>query len=192
MAERFPVTGDETADELLATNPLALLIGMLLDQQIPMERAFLAPAMLRERLGGEFDATTIATTDPDELQVIFKGPPALHRFWGSMAKRVQALCQTIVDDYDGDPAAVWQRANTGEEVFTNLHALPGYGKEKAQIFTALLAKRFDYRPDGWREAAGPFGDDTPRSVADIGSRHAFEQVRSWKQAQRAKGLSKTD
>lgn len=192
MAQRFPVTGDEAADALLATDPLALLIGMLLDQQIPMERAFLAPALLRERLGGKLDAATIATTDPAELQAIFKGPPALHRFWGSMAKRVQALCQTLVADYDGDAKAVWQRANTGKEVFENLHALPGYGKEKAQIFTALLAKRFDYRPDGWREAAGPFGDETPRSVADIGSRDAFDQVRHWKQTQRAKGLSKTD
>jgi len=192
MAQRFPVTGDEVADQLLAANPLALLIGMLLDQQIPMERAFLAPALLRERLGDKLDAATIAATDPDELQATFKGPPALHRFWGSMAKRVQALCQTIVDNYDGDPAAVWQRASTGDELFANLHALPGYGKEKAQIFTALLAKRFDVRPDGWREAAGPFGDDTPRSVADIGSRRAFEQVRNWKQAQRAKGLSKAE
>lgn len=192
MAQRFPVTGDEAADALLATDPLALLIGMLLDQQIPMERAFLAPALLRERLGGKLDAATIAATDPAELQAIFKGPPALHRFWGSMAKRVQALCQTLVADYDGDAKAVWERANTGKEVFENLHALPGYGKEKAQIFTALLAKRFDYRPDGWREAAGPFGDETPRSVADIGSRDTFDQVRHWKQTQRAKGLSKTD
>jgi uncharacterized HhH-GPD family protein len=192
MSVSLPVTGDPEADQLLVDDPLALLIGMLLDQQVPMEWAFAAPLKLRERLGGRLDAPTIASTDPAKLEVIFKGPPALHRFPGSMAKRVQALCQQLVDDYGGDAAAVWSGAASGKELLGRVKALPGFGTEKAKIFTALLAKRFAVRPDGWEQATHPFSDDQPRSVADIGSREAFDQVRAWKKTMRAQGKSKSD
>jgi uncharacterized HhH-GPD family protein len=186
------VTGDPEADHLNNTNPLALLISMLLDQQVPMEWAFLSPWRLQERLGGRLDAAEIATHDPEAFVAMFKGPPALHRFPGSMGKRVQALCAHIVEHHGGDAADVWRGASTGEELFARVRALPGFGDEKARIFTALLAKRVGIRPQGWEEQAGPFADDTPRSVADIDSPEAFGRVRAWKQEQRAKGKSKQD
>jgi uncharacterized HhH-GPD family protein len=188
----LPVTGDPEADQLLVDDPLALLIGMLLDQQVPMEWAFGAPLKLRDRMGGRLDAATIAATDPAKLGEIFKGPPALHRFPGSMAKRVQALCQTLVDDYGGDAAAVWTGAASGKELLGRVKALPGFGVEKAKIFTALLAKRFGVTPDGWEQATHPFSDDQPRSVADIGSRDAFTEVRAWKKMMKSQGKSKSD
>jgi uncharacterized HhH-GPD family protein len=188
----LPVTGDPEANQLLVDDPLALMIGMLLDQQVPMEWAFAAPLKLRERLGGKLDAATIAAADPDELGKIFKGPPALHRFPGSMAKRVQALCQTLVDDYGGDAAAVWADPASGKELLARVKALPGFGVEKAKIFTALLAKRFGVTPDGWEQATHPFSDGEPRSVADIGSRDDFQQVRAWKKMMRSQGKSKSD
>jgi uncharacterized HhH-GPD family protein len=192
MNGTLAVTGDPAADELLNTDPLALLVGMLLDQQVPMEWAFLAPFRLKERMGGTLDAKTIATMDTDELIALFKGPPALHRFPGSMAKRVQELCRVIVDDYDGDASRVWTEAASGEELFGRLTALPGYGKEKARIFTAVLAKRVGVRPDGWEEAAGPFADPTPRSVADIDGPDSLARVREFKKAMKAAGKSKAD
>jgi uncharacterized HhH-GPD family protein len=188
----LPVTGDPEADQLLVDDPLALIIGMLLDQQVPMEWAFAAPLKLRDRLGGNLDAATIAATDSAKLQEIFKGPPALHRFPGSMAKRVQALCQTLVDDYGGDAAAVWADPGSGKELLARVKALPGFGVEKAKIFTALLAKRFGVTPDGWEQATHPFSDGEPRSVADIGSRDDFQQVRAWKKMMRSQGKSKSD
>ncbi|HEY8526756.1 MAG TPA: HhH-GPD-type base excision DNA repair protein [Acidimicrobiales bacterium] len=188
----LPVTGDPEADQLLVDDPLALLIGMLLDQQVPMEWAFRAPLTLRERLGGTLDAATIAATDPGKLEEIFKGPPALHRFPGSMAKRVQALCQTLVDEYGGSAEAVWAGVDSGKELLARVKALPGFGVEKSKIFTALLAKRFGIRPAGWEEATHPFSDDQPRSVADISSREAFDQVRAWKKMMKSQGKSKSD
>jgi uncharacterized HhH-GPD family protein len=188
----LPVTSDPEANQLLVDDPLALMIGMLLDQQVPMEWAFAAPLKLRERLGGKLDAATIAATDPDKLGEIFKGPPALHRFPGSMAKRVQALCQTLVDDYGGDAAAVWADPGSGAELLGRVKALPGFGVEKAKIFTALLAKRFGVTPAGWEQATHPFSDGEPRSVADIGSRDDFQQVRAWKKMMRSQGKSKSD
>jgi uncharacterized HhH-GPD family protein len=188
----LPVTGDPEANQLLVDDPLALIIGMLLDQQVPMEWAFAAPLKLRDRLGGKLDAATIAATDPAKLEEIFKGPPALHRFPGSMAKRVQALCQTLVDDYGGDAAAVWADPKSGAELLKKVKALPGFGDEKAKIFTALLAKRFDVTPDGWEQATHPFSDSEPRSVADIGTRDQFEQVRAWKKMRRSQGKAKSD
>jgi uncharacterized HhH-GPD family protein len=188
----LPVTGDPEANQLLVDDPLALIIGMLLDQQVPMEWAFAAPLKLRDRLGGKLDAATIAATDPAKLEEIFKGPPALHRFPGSMAKRVQALCQTLVDDYGGDAAAVWADPKSGAELLKRVKALPGFGDEKAKIFTALLAKRFDVTPDGWEQATHPFSDSEPRSVADIGTRDQFEQVRAWKKMRRSQGKAKSD
>jgi uncharacterized HhH-GPD family protein len=188
----LPVTGDAEADKLLADDPLALMIGMLLDQQVPMEWAFSGPLRLKERLGGRLDAADIASRDPGELEQLFKGPPALHRYPGSMAKRTQALCQYLVDHHGGDAADVWTGVDDGRELVRRVKALPGYGGEKAKIFTALLAKRFGVRPAGWEEAAAPFSDDEPRSVADIDSAETLQRVRSWKQAMKAAGKAKTE
>ena len=186
------VTGDEAADRLLNTDPLALLLGMLLDQQIPLEWAFMGPYRLSERLGAELDAVDISERDPDEFAALVRAKPALHRFPSSMAKRMQALCRHVADRYDGDAGAVWTAAGTGEELFRRLRDLPGYGDEKARILTAVLAKRFDVRPTGWEAQAGAFSDDEPRSVADIDSPEALQRVRAWKKAQKARGKKKDE
>jgi uncharacterized HhH-GPD family protein len=187
----IPVTGDPDADRLLADNPLALLIGMLLDQQVPMEWAFRGPATLRDRLGG-LDARAIATRPPEEVEAAFRSKPAIHRFPGSMAQRTYALAQTIVDEYDGDPAKIWTEAGTGDELLARVRALPGFGDEKAKIFVALLAKRLGVRPPGWEEAAAPFSDTVPRSVADVESPETLARVRDWKRSQKAAGRTKQD
>lgn len=175
------------ADQLLATDPLALLVGMLLDQQIPMERAFVAPFWLTQRLGvTRLDAAAIAGYDPDALGQIFATPPALHRFPGSMAARTQKLCQQISDEYGGDAGAVWRDAGTGAELVKRLGGLPGFGKQKAQIFAALLAKQFGVRPPGWQEATGTYGEDgVHRSVADITDDASLAKVRESKQQAKA-------
>jgi uncharacterized HhH-GPD family protein len=187
----IPVTGDPAADQLLAENPLALLIGMLLDQQVPMEWAFKGPSTLRDRLGG-LDAAAIAALGPDELEAVFRAKPALHRYPGSMAKRTHALCQVIVDEYGGDAAAVWRDVPSGAELLARVRALPGYGDEKSKIFVALLAKRLGVRPPGWEAAAAPFSDATPRSVADIDSAETLARVRDWKRTQKARGKGKAE
>jgi uncharacterized HhH-GPD family protein len=192
MTPAVPVTGDPEADKLLSEEPLALLIGMLLDQQVPMEWAFGAPLRLRDRMGGHLDAAEIAALDPDKLEAVFKGPPALHRFPGSMGKRTQALCQVLVDDYDGDAARVWAGVESGTELLRRLQALPGFGGEKARIFAALLAKRFGVQPPGWEQATAPFSDDQPRSVADIDSAESLARVRAWKKMMKAQKKAKTD
>jgi uncharacterized HhH-GPD family protein len=186
----LPVTGDAAADQLLVDDPLARLIGMLLDQQVPMEWAFASPAKLKERLGGSLDAATIAALPLEELEAIFKGPPALHRFPGSMAKRTQQLCQHLVDHHGGRAEAVWEGVDTGAELFARLHALPGFGGEKAKIFMALLAKRFDIRPEGWEVPSAPFSDATHRSIADVDSPEALLEVRAFKKMMKAKGKGK--
>lgn len=183
----FPVTGDDAADELLLADPLALLIGMLLDQQIPMEKAFRSPYDLAERMGVDrLDAAAIAAADPEEMLAIFKGPPALHRFPKAFAERTQAVCAAIVETYDGRAEAIWSEAADGADLLERLLALPGFGRDKAQIFIALLAKRVGVRPDGWEEAAGEFGDGRRLSVADVDSKEAFDRVRAWKKEQKAK------
>jgi uncharacterized HhH-GPD family protein len=187
----IPVTGDPAADELLAESPLALLIGMLLDQQVPMEWAFRGPATLRERLGA-LDCASIAAMPPEQLEAVFKEKPALHRFPGSMAKRTHALCAHIVEHYDGDAAKIWKDVRDPAELFRRIRALPGFGEEKAKIFLAILGKRLRVAPNGWEEYAKPFSDSTPRSVADIDSADALTRVRAWKQAQKAKGKTKAD
>ncbi|MEY2454392.1 MAG: hypothetical protein QOD92_3966 [Acidimicrobiaceae bacterium] len=189
---KIPITGNADADKLLEDEPLALLLGMLLDQQVPMEWAFIAPSRLKERLGGQLDASTIAQMDEDEFLALCKGPPAIHRFPGSMGKRVQALARQIVEEYDGDASRIWTEAKDGEDLQRRLLALPGFGPDKTRIFIALLAKRFGFRPEGWEQAAGPFADDTPRSVADIDSAETLARVREWKQAMKKQGKTKAD
>jgi uncharacterized HhH-GPD family protein len=181
----FLATTDD-ANALLEAEPLAVLIGMLLDQQIPMEKAFTSPAVLKDRLGGTLDAATIAGADPDEFEEIFRRPPALHRFPAAMAKRVQALAQVLVDQYDGQAENVWTGAKTGAELVRRVGTLPGFGEQKAKIFTALLGKQFGVRPKGWREAAGAYGEDgSLRSVADVVDAASLKQVRAYKQQVKA-------
>lgn len=181
----FPVTGDDDADGLLGSDPFALLLGMMLDQQIPMEKAFLGPHLLTQRMGG-LDVAAIAASDPEELLARFRERPALHRFPKSMAERAQALCATLVERHGGQAAEVWEGASDGADLLARLEALPGFGEEKSRIFVALLAKRFGICPDGWEEAAGGYADGSRLSVADIDSRPAFERVRAWKREQKAK------
>ena len=185
----MPITGDPAADEFLVTDPLALVIGMLLDQQVPMEWAFKGPTTLRDRLGG-LDATKIAAMPPEELEAVFREKPALHRYPGSMAKRTHALCVHLVDEYDGDAAKLWTGVDDPQVLFDRIRALPGYGEEKAKIFLAILGKRLQVAPMGWEACALPFSDSEPRSVADIDSPENLQRVRAWKQAQKAKGKSK--
>ena len=185
------ITGDAAADALLGSDPLALLLGMALDQQIPMEKAFSGPAVLRERLG-HLDAARIAELPEEEFLVAMKGPPAVHRFPGSMGKRVQELCAVIAADYDNDAARIWEGVGTGAELLARLEALPGFGNQKARIFVAVLGKRWKVRPKGWREAAGAYGlDDAKRSVADVTSKQSLLEVRAYKQAakQAARGAA---
>jgi uncharacterized HhH-GPD family protein len=191
MQGDLAVTGDPEADHLINTNPLALLLGMLLDQQVPMEWAFTGPHFLKERLG-HLDAASIASMDPEQFLVVAKGPRAIHRFPGSMAKRVQEVCAALVERYDGKAENLWNDAPTAAELFTRLKALPGFGDEKSMIFIAILAKRMGVALDGWREAAGPFGDDEPRSVADVHDATSLAEVRVWKKAKKAAGKSKQD
>lgn len=190
----IPVTGNGEADRFLVDDPLALLVGMLLDQQVPMEWAFRGPLTLRDRLGtgDHLDAAAIAAMDPDEFEGVFRAKPALHRFPGSMGQRTHALCRHLVDEYDGDAASVWTTAATGVELLARLRALPGYGDEKAKIFLAILGKRLQVAPPGWEEAAAPFSDTAPRSVADIDSPESFQRVRAWKTEQKRQKKAKTD
>lgn len=180
------LSGEPEADALLTEDPLALLIGMVLDQQVPLEKAFRSPFDLRERLGGTMDAATLASMDPEALAAVFSVRPALHRFPRSMAARVQELCAMIVDSYGGDAAAIWTSATTGKELLDNVKALPGFGDQKARIFVALLGKQLDVRPPGWEKAAGTFGETgTFRSVADIRSPETLAKVRRYKQDMKA-------
>ncbi|MEO6987711.1 MAG: HhH-GPD-type base excision DNA repair protein [Aquihabitans sp.] len=188
----FPVTDDPDADALLVSDPLALVIGMVLDQQVPMEWAFRSPNTLKTRLGERFTAEAIAAMDPEDLVEVFCEKPALHRYPAAMARRIHDLCIIVVEQYDGDPARIWKGVRSGESLFERVSALPGFGTEKSQIFVALLAKRFHRAPTGWEAVAGAFADDEPRSVADISSREAFAEVRAWKKAQKAAKKSKSE
>lgn len=191
MKGTLAITGEAEADRLLNENPLALLLGMLLDQQVPMEWAFRGPATLLERIG-TLDAKAIVDAGPDALTAAFVEKPAVHRYPGSMATRAYALCEFIVEKYGGEADAIWRDVDNGKELYKRLRELPGFGEEKSKIFLALLAKRFDVRPAGWQEAAGAFGDDVPRSAADIDGPETLAKVREWKKAQKAKGKSKQD
>jgi uncharacterized HhH-GPD family protein len=183
---------DDEANELLTRNALALLIAMLLDQQVPLERAFSAPRDLVRRLGHEPTAEELAGYDPEKLAAVFGERPALHRFPKAMAARTQDLARLVVSCYGGDAAAVWSTAPSGAELLTRISALPGFGEQKAKIFVALLGKQLGVRPPGWREAAGSFGDaGSYVSVADISDDESLRKVRARKQAMKAAAKAKS-
>ena len=186
------ITGDAAADRLLTDDPLALLIGMLLDQQVAMETAFAGPLKISER-AGTLDASALATFDPEAFVELFKATPAVHRFPGSMAARVQALCAAVDQDWGGDAAAIWQRDDPdGATVLKRLKALPGFGEQKAKIFLALLGKQHGFTGEGWREASAPYGEDGSfRSVADIVSPESLGKVREHKRAMKAAAKEKS-
>lgn len=175
------VTGDPAVDGFVSTDAFALVIAMVLDQQVPLERAFSAPAALRERLGVELDPAMVAAMVPDALREAFSARPALHRFPAAMAERCQRVAQVIVDRFGGDAAAIWTSAPDGATLLKSVRSLPGFGEQKARIFVALLAKQLGVRPPGWEAAAGPFGNaGSFVSVADIDSPDALERVREHK------------
>lgn len=181
MGTSLYLSTDPLADRLLSEDPLALLIGMCLDQQIPLERAFRGPYDLSLRLGAPLDAHRIAAMDPDRLAAIFSERPALHRFPGSMAARVQALCAHLVEHYDGSAQTLFKGAKDGDELFARIIALPGFGDGKTRIFIALLGKQLGIRPKGWMAACAPFGEKgTTMSVADINDARTLQAVREWK------------
>lgn len=185
------ITGKPDADKLLHTNGLALMIGMLLDQQVPMEWAFTGAHTIKQRLG-HCDAKKIAAMDTDEFVTICCTKPAIHRFPASMAKRIYDMSTIIAAEYKGKAENIWKDVVDAEELRKRLRKLPGYGEEKTEIFIALLGKRFGIRPKGWKEKAGEFGDGQPRSVADIYSAASLLKVRAYKQMQRAQDLDKKD
>jgi uncharacterized HhH-GPD family protein len=180
------IAQDDAADELLSRDPLALLIGMLLDQQFPMERAFGAPRLLADRLGVDsLSAAELAAADPERLTAIFRGPPALHRYPGSMAARTQEVCRLLLDRYDGRAEDLWADAPDGATLARRLGELPGFGAQKSRIFVALLGKQYGVTPPGWREAAGAYGEEgSHRSVADITGPESLAEVRRFKLAQK--------
>jgi uncharacterized HhH-GPD family protein len=173
-------TPDAESNRLLAREPLAVMLGMLLDQQVPMEWAFGAPARLKERLGGALDARAIAQMDPSELEEVFRAKPALHRFPGAMARRAHALCAYLVEHHDGRAEHVWAGVTSGDELLARVRALPGFGNDKARIFVGLLGKRLGVRPKGWEAAAA----DWP-SIADVDRYERVLEIREHKRAAKA-------
>ena len=180
------MTGDEAADHLLDTDPFALLLGMLLDQQVTMESAFAGPAKIADRMGG-LDVRRVAAADPQEFAALCATPPAVHRFSGSMAARIQAVAAAVRDDYDGDVTRLWTDGDPdARTVLARLRALPGFGEQKARIFLALLGKQRGVQPDGWREVAGAYGEDgSHRSIADVVDPTSLTLVRETKRAAKA-------
>lgn len=186
------LTQDPEADRLLTKDPLALLVGMVLDQQVPLERAFRSPLDLRDRLGGVLDPGAIAAMDPEALAAVFSTKPALHRFPGSMARRVQELCRLIVSEFGGNAASIWDTAPDGATLLARVKALPGFGEQKARIFVALIGKQLGIRPDGWEAASAPFGaPGTYQSIADIDSPESLAKVRHYKQQVKAAAKATT-
>ena len=187
------ITGDQAADAVISRDPLALLIGMVLDQQVTIEKAFSSPADLLERLGtkGPLNAATLAAMDPEELGDIFRERPALHRYPGSMAGRVQAVCRVVADEYANKADNIWKGVQSGDELIGRLRTLPGFGEQKAKIFAALLGKQLGVCPDGWRKVTTPYGKEgSSLSVADITDRESLLKVRATKQAMKAKAKAK--
>ena len=183
------ITGDEHADQVLTDDPFALLVGMLLDQQYPMEHAFRGPAKILDRFG-TLDPVAIAAADPEEFATMAATPPAIHRYGRSMAGRVQALAVIVNDTYGGHAERVWTEASSGADLLARMMALPGFGKQKAQIFVALLAKQLGVRPEGWEQAVGDYAEDGYRSVADVTDPASLQKVRDYKKAKKAAGAAK--
>ncbi len=179
------IAQEEAADQLLSDNPFALVVGMLLDQQFPMERAFAAPARLTERFG-DLEPAAVAAADPEAFAALCSQTPAIHRYPGSMATRIQAVAAHIVAEYGGDTASLWERATSGHELFGRVQALPGFGPQKSAIFVALLGKQIGVQPEGWQAAAGDYAQTGAyRSVADVVDADSLVKVRSFKAARKA-------
>ena len=183
QSAQLTLAQDQSADELLSRDPFALLVGMLLDQQFPMERAFAGPRLIADRMGVDrLDPAAVAEAAPEGFVALLTGPPAVHRFPGAMAGRIQALAAHVVDRYGGDAERLWTEATDGAELLRRLRALPGFGEQKATIFLALLGKQLGVRPAGWREAAGPYGEEgSRRSVTDVTDAASLAEVRAYKQ-----------
>jgi uncharacterized HhH-GPD family protein len=178
------ITGDAAADQVLTDDPFALLVGMMLDQQYPMEHAFRGPAKVLDRFG-TLDPAAIAAADPEEFTALCSTPPAIHRFPGSMAARLQELARIVADDYDGHAERIWTEATDGRDFLKRMQALPGFGKQKAQIFVALVAKQLGVRPDGWETAVGAYAENAYRSVADVVDAASLQKVRDFKKQKKA-------
>ncbi len=186
----FEIAQDPSADQVLDDSPFALLVGMMLDQQYPMEHAFRGPAKVLERFG-TFDPAAIAAADPEEFKELCSTPPAIHRFPGSMAARLQEIARIVSDEYDGDASRIWTEASSGPDLMRRLQALPGFGKQKAQIFTALVAKQLGVRPGGWEKVAGDYALDGYRSVADVVDAASLQKVRDFKKQKKAAARAAT-
>jgi uncharacterized HhH-GPD family protein len=182
------ITGDEHADQVLEESPFALLTGMLLDQQFPMERAFAGPAKILDRFGS-LDAAQVAAADPEQFASLCAEPPAVHRFPGSMAERVQAVARTVVEEYDGQAERIWTEAADAQDLLERMTDLPGFGKQKSQIFIALLAKQLGVRPEGWEAVVGDYSLEGHRSVADVVDETTLAKVRAYKQEKKAAAKS---
>jgi uncharacterized HhH-GPD family protein len=178
------ITGDPAADQVLDESPFALLAGMMLDQQYPMEHAFRGPAKVVDRFGS-IDPAAIASADPEEFAAMAATTPAIHRFPGSMAAKLQELARIVTEEYDGDAARIWTEAADGKDLLRRMKALPGFGTQKAQIFVALLAKQCGVRPDGWEEVVGDYSLDGYRSVADVVDGDSLQKVRDYKKQKKA-------
>ncbi|MDQ1104365.1 putative HhH-GPD family protein [Nocardioides zeae] len=178
------ITGDAEADQVLDSDPFALLVGMMLDQQYPMEHAFRGPAKVLERFG-TLEPGRIAAADPDEFAALCSTTPAIHRFPGSMAARLQELARIVEDEHGGDASRIWTEASSGKDLLKRVMALPGFGKQKAQIFVALLAKQRDVRPEGWEAVVGDYALDGHRSVADVVDADSLQKVRDFKKMKKA-------
>jgi uncharacterized HhH-GPD family protein len=190
---RLHITQDDEADALLAGDPFALLVGMLLDQQFPMERAFAGPHVLAQRMETEgLDPVAVASADPDAFAAMMAGPPAVHRYHTSMAGRVQALARHVLEVYGGDAAALWRDVADGAELLRRVRGLPGFGEQKAKIFVALLGKQFGVRPPGWEEAAGDYAAPGRRSVADVVDATSLQEVRTYKKEMKARARAQDD
>ena len=183
-ASALHITGDDHADQVLSDDPFALLLGMLLDQQYPMEHAFRGPAKILDRFG-TLDPATIAAADPEEFAAMASTPPAIHRYGRSMAGRVQELARIVVDTYGGDASRLWTEARDGKDLLKRVMSLPGFGKQKSQIFVALLAKQLGVRPEGWEAVVGDYALEGHRSVADVVDADSLQKVRDFKKAEKA-------
>ncbi|MFC0622488.1 HhH-GPD-type base excision DNA repair protein [Kribbella deserti] len=192
MPKKLRLTGDAEADKLLSEDPFALLTGLLLDQQFPMEHAFAGPRKIADRMDG-FSITKIAETDLEEFVELCVQPPAIHRYGGSMARRVHALAHHVLDNYGGKTDKIWKQGKPdGQELLRRLKALPGYGDQKARIFVALLGKQLKVQPDGWREAAGAYAEEgSRRSIADVTSPETLAEVRAFKKSVKAAARTAT-